>query len=65
MTLYRGDSHQNRRRRTYGMAWSANVETARSFAETDHLAGLDGLTVLLAADVPAAEWLTAGHRVRS
>ncbi len=32
LTLYRGDSAFNRRRRTYGMAWSENAETADSFA---------------------------------
>jgi len=32
LTLYRGDSAWNRRRRTYGLAWSSKRETARAYA---------------------------------
>jgi hypothetical protein len=30
--LYRGDSAYNRRHRTYGLSWTANIEVARAFA---------------------------------
>jgi hypothetical protein len=30
--LYRGDGGRNRRRRTYGLSWTTDVEVARSFA---------------------------------
>ncbi|MBV8473985.1 MAG: hypothetical protein JO107_16430 [Hyphomicrobiales bacterium] len=32
LTLYRGDSAFNRQRRTYGLSWTSNLETARDFA---------------------------------
>ena len=32
MTLYRGDSAWNRKRRTYGLAWSTKREVAEGFA---------------------------------
>ena len=32
MRLYRGDSAWNRRRRTYGLRWTADIDVARGFA---------------------------------
>jgi len=32
LTLYRGDGARNRRRRTYGLSWSTNRDTARGHA---------------------------------
>lgn len=33
MRLYRGDSAWNRRRRTYGVSWTAEIDVARGFAK--------------------------------
>jgi hypothetical protein len=33
LRLYRGDSAWNRRRRTYGLSWTTDIEVARSFAK--------------------------------
>jgi hypothetical protein len=32
LTLYRGDGLWNRRRRTYGLAWTTDLEVARAYA---------------------------------
>jgi len=48
-TLYRGDSARNRRRRTYGAAWSASMDVALSYAATGMWRTFDGGSVLLEA----------------
>jgi len=53
ITLYRGDSFFNRRRRTYGMSWTSSESIAESFAVRygqTHTAG----AVLLGTDCPAS-----------
>src|ERR1700730_10287262 len=51
-TLYRGDSARNRRRRTYGAAWSASMDVALSYAATGVWRTSDGGSVLLEAFAP-------------
>jgi hypothetical protein len=51
-TLYRGDSARNRRRRTYGAAWSASMDVALSYAATGMWRTFDGGSVLLEAFAP-------------
>jgi hypothetical protein len=51
LTLYRGDSALNRRRRTYGLSWSASVVTAANFARGPWRSFTGG-SVLLRAPVP-------------
>lgn len=53
VTLYRGDSFVNRRRRSYGLAWTSDPEIARRFADGIWRT-FDGGSVVLAAEVPAA-----------
>ena len=58
LTLYRGDSARNRRRRTYGLSWSANRDTARG-----HAMGVwrssEGGSVLLEAKVSSEAIISA------
>jgi hypothetical protein len=51
LVAYRGDSFFNRRRRTYGMSWSANIDVARLFAEGNWRT-FEGGSVLLRAEAP-------------
>ena len=51
LTLYRGDSAFNRRRRTYGMSWSASRSVAADFAQRNRRLYSDG-SVLLEAEAP-------------
>jgi hypothetical protein len=53
LTLYRGDSAWNRRRRSYGLSWSDTLDTAASFAEGPFWRSAQGGSVLLRAEVPA------------
>jgi hypothetical protein len=52
VTLYRGESAWNERRRTYGLAWSANVDVARDFATTGMCRRSKGGSVLLETLAP-------------
>lgn len=58
MVLYRGDSAFNRRRRTYGMSWSASELVADGFAQ-GIWRSCQGGSVVLRADVPAGAILCA------
>jgi hypothetical protein len=50
LKLFRGDSFYNRRRRTYGLSWSDDIEVAKSFAETGFYRLFEGGSVLLVVD---------------
>ena len=52
LTLYRGDSAFNRRRRTYGISWTRDKGIARDFA-MGIWQTFEGGSVLLAVDAPA------------
>lgn len=52
LTIYRGEGHSNRRRRTYGLAWSADREVAKCFA-ANNVDKYRGGTVLLQAHASA------------
>jgi hypothetical protein len=58
--LYRGDGFMNRKRRTYGLSWTADREVAESFAEGDWRLR-EGGSVLLQVDAPAAAIICAPH----
>jgi hypothetical protein len=58
MTLFRGDSTFNRRRKTYGLAWSADEDVADGFAQNLWL-HMKGGSVVLRAEVPAAAIIAA------
>jgi hypothetical protein len=60
MRLYRGEGARNRRRRTYGMAWSAEREIAEGFFR-GNAALYAGGTVLLEAHVPADAIICSPH----
>ncbi len=51
MTLFRGDSAFNRRRRTYGLSWSASEDVADGFAQ-GMWRSFQGGSVLLRSEVP-------------
>ena len=51
LTLYRGDSAFNRRRRTYGMSWSASRDIASDFAQR-HRFRYEAGSALLQAEAP-------------
>lgn len=51
--LYRGESFLNRRRRTYGLSWSASADVARCHAEKTLCRSFPGGSVLLEAMAPA------------
>jgi hypothetical protein len=59
LTLYRGDSAWNRRRRTYGLSWSGSREVADSFAAGALWRSCRGGSVLLQAQVPAEAVISA------
>jgi len=50
--LYRGESFHNRRRRTYGLSWTASADVARQFAESRFRRTGNGGTVLIATFAP-------------
>jgi hypothetical protein len=52
LTLYRGDGAWNRRRRTYGLSWSASQAVAEAYADGPLWRSCQGGSVLLQADVP-------------
>jgi len=52
VTVYRGDSAHNRRRRTYGISWSSSLDVARDFAVSG-CRYYDGGSVLIKALAPA------------
>jgi hypothetical protein len=52
LTLYRGDSAWNRRRRSYGLSWTASQAVAEAFADGPLWRSCQGGSVLLQADVP-------------
>ena len=52
VTLYRGEGAQNRRRRTYGLSWSATAESARTFASSVMCRTSVGGSVLLETLAP-------------
>ena len=58
--LYRGDSAWNRRRRTYGLSWTASREVATGFAEGIWQT-FDGGSVVLETDAPAEAVICALH----
>ena len=59
--LFRGDSFWNRRRRTYGLAWSTNREIAvRHAQENKHRMMPEG-SVLLETIAPAGAIITTSH----
>jgi hypothetical protein len=58
LTLYRGDSAFNRRRRTYGHSWTSSLDTARGFAYGVWRA-FDGGSVVLKSIVPPAAIICA------
>jgi hypothetical protein len=51
LTLYRGESTANRRRRTYGLSWSATAEVGRAYATGRFHRTSEGGSVLLEAQV--------------
>jgi hypothetical protein len=53
LRLFRGESVFNRRRRSYGLSWSDDMEVARSYAETGICRTANGGSILLAVDAPA------------
>ncbi|CAN7617477.1 hypothetical protein LJR255_004627 [Pararhizobium sp. LjRoot255] len=57
MLLYRGESTFNRRRRCYGLSWSANRSVAEAFAEDTSRLYYDG-SVLLETLAPPEAILT-------
>jgi hypothetical protein len=57
---YRGDSAWNRRRRTYGLSWTASREIAAGFAQGIWQT-FDGGSVLLETDAPTAAVMCALH----
>lgn len=62
LTIYRGDSWENRRRRTYGLSWSTERPVGDVFARDRRSKYVCG-TVLLTAEAPpeAVLCLTASH----
>ena len=60
LTLYRGDSWWNRRRRSYGMSWSSHEEVAEAFAQGMWRTTTQG-SVVLRAEVPAATIIRQVH----
>ena len=51
--LYRGESFSNRRRRTYGLSWSASADVARCHAEKRESRSSPGGSLLLETMAPA------------
>ena len=52
LRVYRGESFQNRCRRTYGLSWSRSEAVANEFATSFHAPFFEGGTVLLEATAP-------------
>lgn len=61
MRLFRGDNLVNRRRRTYGIAWSAKRATAERFAQEPYNLASKGGAVLLKTLAPASSIICATH----
>jgi hypothetical protein len=59
LSLFRGESAWNRRRRTYGMSWSNDREVASCFAEDT--ARMGGDSVVLRTLAPAEAIICAPH----
>ena len=59
LTLHRGTSFQERRRRTYGSSWTANEAVARHIAEKDKCRTVLGGSVVLKTDAPASAVICA------
>ena len=59
LTLYRGDTFWNRRRRTYGIAWTTNIAVARNFANRPAQRMSQGGSVVLKTVAPAAAIICA------
>lgn len=60
LTLYRGDSAWNRKRRTYGMSWTSDIGVGRSFAQGPWRYHTGG-SVLLTATAPPEAIVCAPH----
>jgi hypothetical protein len=60
LTLYRGDSLYNRRRRTYGLSWTAERDCGAAFAQGIWQT-FDGGSVLLCTEAPAASVICVPH----
>jgi hypothetical protein len=52
LTLYRGESVYNWKRRAYGLSWSGRLDVARAFAETGTYRTFEGGSVLLKVVAP-------------
>jgi hypothetical protein len=52
ITVFRGDGFANRKRRTYGLSWSRDVEIAREFGSRGTWRTTRGGSVLLEASAP-------------
>jgi hypothetical protein len=54
--LFRGEQFENRRRRTYGLSWSASADVARRFAERDpfHRTSKGGSVLIETVALPEA-----------
>jgi hypothetical protein len=57
-TLYRGDTAWARRYRTYGLSWSGSQRAAECFAEDTPKRTVQGGTIVLRAEAPAAAILS-------
>ena len=62
LTLYRGETTWNRRRRTYGMSWSTEIEVATQFAN-GILRTFQGGSVVLKTRAPARSIICAPELV--
>jgi hypothetical protein len=58
LTLFRGETFWNRCRRTYGMAWTTNIEVARDYAGDKQRRSPSG-SVVLSTCAPAAAIICA------
>lgn len=62
-TLYRGDIFRNRCHRTYGLAWSADRETAIKHAQNNKHRMLPGGSVLIQTTAPSDAIITTSHHI--
>jgi hypothetical protein len=63
LKLFRGDSFLNRRRRTYGLAWTTSREVALRHALHNSHRMWPGGSVLLEARAPASAIITTSHLI--